>query len=143
MARVVVTIEIPRRPEEVWADIERLETHVEWMADAESIDFETTQRRGVGTTMRVFTKVGPFRTVDIIRVVGWEPPRSISVLHEGMVTGKGEFTLAPSAVGTTFAWSEDLIMPWYLGSSVGASVARPVLAAIWRRNLTRLAARFG
>jgi carbon monoxide dehydrogenase subunit G len=137
-----VSTDIPRPPEEVWADVEQLETHVEWMADAERIDFDGEQRRGVGTTMRVLTKVGPLQTVDIIRVTGWDPPRSIAVRHEGLVTGSGEFTLEPIPAGTRFVWSEDLAMPWYFGGPVGAFVARPVLALVWRRNLERLAARF-
>lgn len=142
MARIKVSIEIPQPPEIVWADVARLETHVEWMADAESIDFVGDQRSGVGTTMKVLTKVGPLRTTDVIRVLGWEPHRSIAVRHEGLVTGEGEFLLRPTRSGTLFFWAEDLVMPWYFGGRFGALAAKPVLAAIWRRNLERLAARF-
>jgi uncharacterized protein YndB with AHSA1/START domain len=142
MAKVVVSVDIPHPPETVWADVERLETHVEWMADAESIDFEGELRRGVGTTMRVFTKVGPLQTVDVIRVTGWDAPNTIAVRHEGLVTGEGEFILEPIPIGTRFVWAEVLSMPWYFGGPVGAVVAKPVLAVAWRRNLRRLAARF-
>lgn len=142
MAKIQVSIEIPQPPAVVWADVERLETHVEWMADAESIEFEGDQRSGVGTTMKVLTKVGPLRTVDVIRVLGWEPERSIAVRHEGLVTGEGEFRLKATRLGTQFLWAEDLVLPWYFGGPFGAFVAKPVLAAIWRRNLKRLAARF-
>jgi hypothetical protein len=92
--------------------------------------------------MRVLTKVGPLRTVDVIRVLGWEPQRSIAVRHEGLVTGEGEFRLQSAGSGTVFLWVEDLAMPWYFGGRLGAFVAKPVLAAVWRRNLRRLAARF-
>ena len=34
MANIQVSIDIPQPPEVVWADIEQLETHVDWMADA-------------------------------------------------------------------------------------------------------------
>lgn len=142
MARIEVSIDIPRTPEVVWADVARLETHVEWMADAESIDFEGESRSGVGTVMRVLTKVGPLRTTDIIRVVRWEPTRAIGVSHEGLVTGEGEFTLEPVPTGTRFVWSETLEMPLYFGGRLGAFAARPILAWVWRRNLKRLAARF-
>lgn len=142
MAKVLVSVEIPHPPETVWADVEQLETHVEWMADAERIDFDGELRRGVGTTMRVLTKVGPLQTVDVIRVIGWDPPHSIAVRHEGLVTGEGEFILEPIPMGTRFVWAEDLSMPWYFGGPAGALAARPVLAAVWRRNLRRLAARF-
>lgn len=142
MARIQVSIDIPQPPEVVWADIEQLETHVEWMADAESIDFEGEQRRGVGTTMNVLTRVGPLTTTDVIRIVDWDPPRSMAVVHEGLVTGEGEFTLEPLSTGTRFLWAEELTMPWYFGGPLGGLVARPVLAWVWRRNLKRLAARF-
>lgn len=142
MAKIQVSINLPQPPEVVWADVERLETHVEWMADAESIEFEGEKRRGVGTTMRVLTKVGPLQTVDVIQVTGWDPPRSIAVRHEGLVTGEGEFTLKPAPTGTRFLWSEELTMPWYFGGALGGFVAKPVLGWVWRRNLQRLAARF-
>lgn len=141
MTVVRVSVEIPVPPQAVWNDVEHLETHVEWMADAETIEFQGKQTRGVGTVMQVLTKVGPLRTTDIIRVTRWEPPRSIGVRHEGLVTGVGEFVLEPIAQGTRFSWNEQLVMPWYLGGPVGAFVAKPILAAIWRRNLRRLADR--
>lgn len=142
MARISVSVDISQSPEEVWADVERLESHVEWMADAERIDFDGDQRRGVGTAMRVLTKVGPLQTTDVIRVTGWDEPRSIAVRHEGLVTGEGELLLEPISTGTRFTWVEDLAMPWYFAGPVGAALAKPVLAAVWRRNLSRLAARF-
>lgn len=142
MAQIEVCIDIARTPEVVWADVAQLGTHVEWMADAESIEFESESRSGRGTVMRVLTKVGPLRTTDVIRVVDWDPPRRIGVRHEGLVTGSGEFTLVPIAGGTRFIWSETLEMPLYLGGRVGALAAKPVLTWVWRRNLRRLATRF-
>ena len=142
MAAVVVSVHIPEPPEIVWADVARLDTHVDWMADAESIEFVGDRRNGVGTVMRVLTKVGPFHTTDVIRVTSWVPQQSIGVVHEGVVTGTGEFTLTPINGGTRFVWTEELTLPWYLGGPVGAIVAKPILSAVWRRNLERLAGRF-
>jgi carbon monoxide dehydrogenase subunit G len=142
MAKIHVSIEIPRPPEVVWADVEQLETHAEWMADAVRIDFDGDRRRGVGTTMKVLTKLGPLRTIDVLRVLSWEPPHTIGVRHEGLVSGTGEFRLHAIANGTRFHWIEDLVMPWYFGGRVVALAAKPILAALWRRNLKRLAARF-
>jgi carbon monoxide dehydrogenase subunit G len=142
MARVQVSIEIPRDVTTVWNDVERLETHSEWMADAAAIEFEGDLTRGVGVVMRVLTQVGPLRTTDVIRVTSWEPNRSIGVQHEGLVTGRGEFRLEPTATGTRFTWDEELRLPWYFGGPIGEVAAKPILTFVWKRNLRRLAARF-
>lgn len=142
MAAVDVSIDIPVSPEVVWVDVANLETHAEWMADVARIDFVGEQQTGAGTTMRVLTKVGPLHTVDVIRIVRWEPPHLIEVVHEGVVTGSGLFRLEPIGAGTRFRWSEKLRMPWYFGGPVGAYLATPILARVWRGNLQRLAARF-
>jgi carbon monoxide dehydrogenase subunit G len=143
MAEMNVTIFIPADIADVWADLEQLETHSDWMADAGSIEFAGDIRRGVGTVMKVSTRIGPFRTTDVIRVVSWEPPHSMGVVHEGLVTGTGRFLLEPDGDGTAFTWREQLTFPWYLGGAVAAIAARPVLRLVWKRNLVRLAGRFG
>ncbi len=142
MANVTVSVDLPKDPETVWEDVSQLETHVEWMADAESIEFQSEQRRGTGVVMRVLTRVGFIRTADVIRVVSWDPPHSIGVVHEGLVTGTGEFRLDAIDGGTRFTWDEKLRLPWFLGGPIGSVVARPILAWVWRRNLRRLAGRF-
>jgi uncharacterized protein YndB with AHSA1/START domain len=142
MATIRVEIQVPAAPEAVWADVSRLHTHVEWMADAEAIEFLSESREGVGTRMRVATRVGPFRTSDIMEFTAWDPPRLMAVSHQGLFTGRGQFRCEPSSGGTRFRWEEEIRFPWYLGGPIGAWVAAPVLAAIWRGNLRRLAGRF-
>jgi hypothetical protein len=117
------------------ADLAR---HGLWMADVESIEFDSEKRQGIGAVMRVVTRVGPFRTVDVMRVTAWEPHRRISVEHDGLFTGRGDFELSPVGGATRFTWSEDIHFPWRFGGPVGAAVARPILNLIWRRNLRRL-----
>ena len=141
MAKVRVEIELPVSPEAVWADISQLATHVEWMADAESIEFLTDSRQGVGTRIRVATRVGPFRTADLMEFTAWEPPRLMAVSHQGLFTGEGRFVCEPTSNGSRFHWEETIRFPWYLGGPLGAWFARPVLGTIWRRNLRRLATR--
>lgn len=83
--------------------------------------------------------VGPFRTVDIIEVVGWDEGRSIEVAHHGLVKGRGMLAADPDERGqTTVSWEEDLVFPWWLGGGFTAWLATPVLTAIWRGNLRRL-----
>ncbi len=142
MSREILVERVIAAPiETVWEDIARLETHTEWMADAESITFLTEQTAGEGTRMEVETRVGPLRTKDIMEFVEWEPPTRMAIRHQGLVTGVGEFTLTPEDGSTRFAWREELRFPWYFGGPVGELFAAPILKAIWRRNLDGLARR--
>lgn len=137
---VSTTIGVPRPA--VWAELERIEDHVQWMGDATAIRFVGERRRGVGTTFECDTRVGPIRLTDIMEVTEWEPGSLIGVAHRGLVTGSGHFHLEDGpGTTTTIRWEERLRFPWWLGSTIGAWVAQPILAALWRGNLARLRAR--
>ena len=138
-----VSVSIPASPEAVWDEVAQVERHVEWMADAESIEFIGDQTRGKGTRMRVATRVGPLRTMDVMEFTDWEPPRRMAIRHEGLVTGEGEFVLEPDGSGTRFTWQETLTFPWYVGGPITEFFAAPVLRWVWQRNLAGLVARFG
>ena len=122
---------------DVWSHLADLRSHADWMADAEKVSFSTPQTSGVGTTMRVLTRVGPFRTTDLMTVVEWEENRVMTVTHEGTVTGTGRFEIHPAPTGTTLSWTEDLRFPWWLGGPVGAFLGGLILRPIWKRNLAR------
>jgi hypothetical protein len=134
-------IDIPAPSDRVWAELADLGSHYQWMADAEEIRFTDQQRSGLGTRMLVPTRVGPFRTTDVMTVTEWEEGRAMSVEHVGAVSGRGRFALEETAMGTRLTWSEQLRFPWWLGGPLGAWVAGPVLKRIWKGNLSRLAAR--
>jgi carbon monoxide dehydrogenase subunit G len=137
MPRVTVGIDIAAPLERVWQALADLATHGEWMSDVETITFKDAQRMGVGTRFTVGTKVGPFRTQDQMSITAWEPPRVIEVEHHGIVTGVGEFRLQPVAGATRITWSEELRFPRRWGGALFAYLATPVLAYIWRKNLTQ------
>ena len=143
MPSIVVTRAIDRPASEVWERLADLQGHITWMRDAESIRFDGPIERGVGTRMVVRTRVGPFRTDDLLEVVGWEEGRSISVSHQGLVKGRGELRLDRSGDGSRVTWTEDLAFPWWFGGSITAWVAAPVLRRTWRRNLDLLAEGLG
>lgn len=107
------------------------------MSDAGSIEFASDQRRGPGTVMRVPTRVGPFRTLDVIEITGWLEGERIDAEHRGVVRGSGSFALAERAGGTEVRWSEELEFPGWMGGALGALIARPVLRWIWTKNLAR------
>ena len=146
--KVATTLDAP--PERVWADIEDIASHVEWMQDAVAIEFTSDIDSGVGTTFDCATRIGPFRLTDHMEITSWRPGREMGVRHVGMVTGSGAFTLTPVRSGrgrrrrdrTRFVWTERLKFPWYFGGPIGAVVARPVLRHAWRTNLRNLAERF-
>ena len=140
--QVSVSVLIEHTPvERVWADIADLESHGEWMQDAEAVEIVSDRRTGVGTVMRVPTRVGPLTTEDWIIVTEWVDRERIGVVHVGLVTGAGVISLRPEGTGTRVQWDEELDLPMSLGGPVGEAFARPVLGAIWSANLRRLAAR--
>ncbi len=141
MTRVRVSAEYAAPPAEVWRVLEPVETHIDWMVDAESIRFVTDQTRGVGTTFDCVTRIGPIRLTDRMEIVEWEPDRAMGVRHDGVVTGTGRFTLEPldGDRRTRFTWDEELRFPWWLAGPVGAAIGgRTVMPRIWRGNLERL-----
>lgn len=140
MGRIRVSIDINATPHRVWEIVEPVERHIDWMADAVAIRFQTEQTRGVGTSFFCDTKVGPIKLVDVMTITAWEPEKVMGVKHTGVVTGTGEFTLEPiGSTGTRFTWTESLDFPWWLGGPIGAFVGgQIVMKAIWRRNLREL-----
>ena len=140
---IEISVELDAPVDTVWADIEDLTSHVEWMADAESIEFPGAQKTGEGTVMNVLTKIGPLTTMDVLTVTDWDPPHRMGVEHSGVVTGSGAFTLTDLGDNRTrFTWAEELEMPWYFGGRLGQPVSGAVMRGIWKRNLRRLKERF-
>jgi len=150
MGDVTVSIELDATPLEVWAFVEPIERHVDWMTDAVAIRFQTEQTRDVGTTFLCDTRIGPIRLVDRMEITEWQPIADsdvaaagrMGVRHTGIVAGAGVFTIEAvpdSPSRTRFTWTERLDFPWYLGGRIGAIVGgRLVLGPIWRRNLKTL-----
>lgn len=142
MARIRVSTVIDATPKEVWASIEDVGTHTEWMADAVAIRFLTDRTSGVGTRFECDTKVGPLRLTDVMEITEWKPRKAMGVRHVGLVVGEGVFTLKRARRGRTrFQWSEQLVFPWWMGGPVGGVVGGRILRRIWKANLRELKAR--
>lgn len=142
MARLTVSTVLDAPPEQVWAAVEDIGSHVDWMEDAVAIHFTSERTSGAGTTFDCETKVGPFRLTDRMEITEWAPRRAMGVRHVGLVTGSGVFRLQPKAKGrrTKFVWTERLRFPWWMGGPLGAVAAKPVLRHVWRKNLRNLKA---
>jgi hypothetical protein len=138
MTRIVTAAQIAATPAEVWRVASDLAAQPNWMHDALAIRFASPQTSGVGVVMDCDTRIGPIRLTDRMVVTQWVDGREIAIRHEGLVNGTGRFMIEPDRVGTRFTWSEDLLFPWWLGGPVAGAAARPVLAAIWRRDIRTL-----
>ena len=141
MPNIQVSVEIDATNEQVWAALQQIDRHVDWMHDAVAIRFTGEQTSGVGTEFLCDTKVGPFKLVDRMTITEWTPNAAMGVTHTGVVTGEGTFTLRAITSGTRtqFAWEERLRFPWWLGGPIGAAIAGPlVLRPLWKRNLKAL-----
>ena len=143
MTHIRVATDIDATPAEVWADVENISSHVEWMHDAEAITFTTEATSGTGAAFDCATKIGPIRLMDKMEVTEWTPGEAMGIRHVGFVAGVGRFTLTPLGDdGCHFAWDEALQFPWWMGGPLGGIVGGRILKAVWRRNLRLLAARF-
>lgn len=147
MVTIRISTVAPAAPSVVWEDLRRIERHVEWMSDAESIRFLTDDTEGVGTRFECVTRLGPLRLIDRMEVTDWRDGVVMGIRHHGVVSGVGQFRLMPfttpgGEAHTRFDWHETLRFPWWMGGPIGAVAARPVLGAVWKRNLRTFAARF-
>jgi hypothetical protein len=141
VAVVEVGADFDAPPSAVWRVLEPIERHVEWMADAKAIHFDTSRRRGVGTRFTCDTAIGPLHVDDRMEIIEWDPGRAMGVRHHGLVRGTGRFELAPLDSGrrTRFTWREELQFPWWLGGAVTARLGGvALLRRVWRGNLRRL-----
>ena len=134
-----VSVTISRPPAEVWAYVKNIESHTEWMLDADAIRITSSNASGTGTRFDCDTKIGPFRLVDRMEITAREDNKFMGVSHQGIVSGWGQFSLEQAGPdGTIFRWAESLKFPWYLGGRLGQIAARPVLRWVWNRNLAQL-----
>jgi hypothetical protein len=142
MVKVRVSELIPVERQRVWSELARIEDHIEWMTDATAIRFLGATRSGVGTRFECDTKVGPIRLTDVMEITEWENAETMRVRHSGVVSGAGRFRLTDAAGrATLIGWEEELNFPWWLGSTVGELLAKPVFTALWKGNLRRLGRR--
>jgi hypothetical protein len=137
--RIQVSTVINKPLTAVWDEVKIMENHVNWMEDAAKIDFLSENTAGIDTKMKVLTKVGPISLNDIITVTEWVEKKSIGVIHQGIVTGKGVFYLSEiNENSTKFTWDEELKFPIYLGGPIGEFFGGMILKLIWKKNLKNL-----
>ena len=124
--------------ERVWAVMADIEGQPRWMADMKSVRMLTSPPVGVGTRAVSTIRMMGVAVQDPVTITEFEPPRRLSLRHEGAWNGGGTIALEPGADGTTtiVRWDERLIPP--LLPSLGAVVQRPLFASVFQRDLERL-----
>ena len=140
MATIEISTHINVSPDALWEELRHIDRHVNWMHDAASISFLSSTTEGIGTKFNCLTKVGPFKTTDVMTITQWEEARIMGVEHVGLVKGTGTFQIAPQSEGSIITWKESLTFPWWMLGSFGSLFASPILRLIWKKNLKNLKA---
>jgi hypothetical protein len=128
------SIDLPCRIEEAWSVLTRWERQADWMLDADSVVVRSARREGVGVVLDVRTRLFQIPAfVERMEVVGWDPPRSLTIAHGGPVRGRGTWTLTPVVGGTAFAWTEDVALDVPVVGGLAAALYAPVMRALMGR----------
>jgi uncharacterized membrane protein len=110
MAKIVQSIEIARRPEEVFAYLDELERHGEWQDQIVSVKRETPGPTGVGTRATDTRKMGG-RTVEMTwEITEYDPPRRVSFRGiNGPLRPHGTVTVEPAGEGSRVTTELELV----------------------------------
>jgi uncharacterized membrane protein len=139
VVEVRTSVAIARPRDRVWAVLVDVGRQPEWMRDALSVGMLTAGPLGVGSRMRVPTQIGFLRTVDLMEVSEFDPPERWTVVHRGVVTGEGSFTLVDlDGKSTRVEWRERLAPPLGAIGRVGMTLFRPLLRRQFQSDLERL-----
>jgi carbon monoxide dehydrogenase subunit G len=122
-------------PSVVWKLLIDWENQGDWMLEATDFVVLTSQREGVGVEAEATVSIGGLTTRDRVRVSAWEPERRLEIVHDGWVSGRGEFQLTPREDATHVLWREELHPPLGVIGALGLLAFRPVMARIFARDL--------
>ncbi|MGW4800385.1 SRPBCC family protein [Nonomuraea sp. MG754425] len=127
-------VHVPAPPEQVFALITDWPRHQEWM-------LLTTARRVGERGLEAYTGVWPLGFLDTMTITHWEPPALLRVTHTGrLVRGRGAIRLFPQEGGSRVVWAEELLLPFGALGRAAWPLARPLVLALVRHCLRRLAA---
>ena len=76
---IQISTHINVSPEVLWEELRHIDRHVNWMNDAVSITFTSPTTEGVVTQFSCLTKVGPFKTTDIMTITQWQENETMGV----------------------------------------------------------------
>ncbi|MDA8196712.1 MAG: SRPBCC family protein [Actinomycetota bacterium] len=137
--RIVSGVEVAVTKEVLWSYLIDFEDQPRWMKDAVEIRVKERKDEIVGTVFETLTKVGPLKTLDVMRIVNIIEYRMIEIEHRGLIGGRGFFEVHDFTPGNClFYWIEELDFPWYLGGPIAEQSAGLVLRKIFQRDLNNL-----
>jgi uncharacterized membrane protein len=95
------SIEIDRRPEDVFAYVNAVDRHREWQNDIISSKIETDGPVGVGTKLLEVRKAGGFKQEIRYEITEHEPPRRTAFKGiDGPIRATGSVTVEPAGDGS-------------------------------------------
>jgi uncharacterized membrane protein len=116
------SIEIDRRPEDVFAYLDPLERHGEWQREIVSTKIETNGPVGVGTRVREIRKIGGREQDTSYEITEHDPPRKTSFRGVvGPVRPVGTVTVQPVGDGSKARVSIEFNL---VGHGIGKLIAR-------------------
>jgi carbon monoxide dehydrogenase subunit G len=131
--------DVPAPAERVW------EVLVDWPRHAEWVPFtRASGGAGEGERVEAWTGVGRLGFLDTMEITAWEPPHRVSVRHLGrLVRGEGRFDLLDLPAGRCrVIWAERIDLPLGAFGRAGWIAAGPLVRAVLRMSLWRLARMF-
>ena len=144
-ATLPVPVEVDAPADAVWAYVTDWERQGEWMLGTR-VRVTGGDGRGVGTTLRAITGVGPLGVVDTMEVTEFTPPAGdapgrAAVRHTGrVIRGEGAFEVVPLAPGRCrFTFTEFVDVPGGPLAPLAWRVAGPVVRLGFVASLRRMA----
>jgi uncharacterized membrane protein len=109
MAPIVQSVEIARRPEEVFAYLSDFSNATEWQENLISADVEGEGPLGVGSRIRMVRRIGRSERPMTNEVIEHNPPKSFAFRGiDGPVRAKGRGTVEPVGDGTRSRFTMEL-----------------------------------
>lgn len=129
------SIEIERRPEEVFAYLDDLSRHGEWQGQIVSVQVETDGPTRVGTKVRETRRIGGREQAMTYEVTEHDPPRSFGFrVLDGPVRPVGHGTVEPVGDGSRSRVTIELDMQ---GHGLGGKVLAPLATAQARKQVPK------
>ena len=137
---IVESIEIARRPEEVFAYVDQVERHPEWQENLVDVEKQTEGPPGVGTRVVQVRRVPGGPRSFTLEVSEHDPPRKISFRGlDGPVRPVGSVTIEPVGDGSHSRVTQQLDLRGHgLIGKLVAPLARRDAAKQFPKNQARL-----